>query len=226
MAGACGVPSPTGADPWTLFAVWAVLALPLVAAARMPALWVLEAVLVQTAMALHVELVVQPDLPRDHALLALGIAAVGALGWGLCESLWDRVAWLRERWVPPAFLATTLLPLSAAAASWVAEEEGVGLASAIAWPFLLGSVAAAIFVGLRVRPDRTTLALVGIAVLVETTALLGRGVFDLGQMTPYEDLLWWAFLFVVAGILLVVEMSLLGFALWLAPRFMRDEEAA
>lgn len=76
----------TGADPWTLFALWAVLALPLALAARSDVLWAPWALIVATAIGLWVHTLLghrwraTPDDLLVHglgwALLALLVAAL------------------------------------------------------------------------------------------------------------------------------------------------------
>jgi uncharacterized membrane protein len=74
----------TGADPWQLFALWAVLALPLCLAARSDALWAPWALVAMTALSLWVHAhtghqwrVTPVDL-RAHALAWLGAAVLTA----------------------------------------------------------------------------------------------------------------------------------------------------
>lgn len=75
----------TGADPWQLFALWAVLALPLCLGARSDVLWAPWALVVVTAISLwtHAHLGhrwrVQPEDLRTHALAWL--LAVLLVGW-------------------------------------------------------------------------------------------------------------------------------------------------
>lgn len=75
----------TGADPWQLFALWAVLALPLCLGARSDVLWAPWALVVVTAVSLwtHAHLGhrwrVQPEDLRTHALAWL--LAVLLVGW-------------------------------------------------------------------------------------------------------------------------------------------------
>ncbi len=75
----------TGADPWQLFALWALLALPLCLGARSDVLWAPWALVVVTAISLwtHAHLGhrwrVQPEDLRTHALAWL--LAVLLVGW-------------------------------------------------------------------------------------------------------------------------------------------------
>ena len=77
----------TGADPWQLFALWAVLALPLCLAARSEVLWTPWALVVMTAVSLWVHAHtghrwrVEPDDLRAHAIgWCAAMALVAALG--------------------------------------------------------------------------------------------------------------------------------------------------
>jgi len=83
----------TGADPWQLFAVWALLALPLCIAARSDVLWAPWALVVMTGVSLWVQAHtghrwrVQPDDLAVHlagwgaalALVAVGLTAIAGL---------------------------------------------------------------------------------------------------------------------------------------------------
>lgn len=77
----------TGADPWTLFALWAALGLPLCLAARTDALWSPWAVVFSTAVSLwlHTHAGHRWWSPNEHdlPLHALAWAAQGALLLGL-----------------------------------------------------------------------------------------------------------------------------------------------
>lgn len=125
----------TGADPWQLFATWALLLLPLAALGQSPLLWTLSWLLAQLALVLYWRL----------GLFNLFFAFdEEALGW--CLSLFNAALWgalllvparfrLMPSWLPglAAGLGVTLLALLSlfdAASPWV-------------WPLWLGWLAAA-----------------------------------------------------------------------------------
>lgn len=69
----------TGADPWSLFAGWALLALPLALAVRSDLLWTPWALVAMTAIALWV----QTQAGGDFGGSGAGWPAVHAWGWGM-----------------------------------------------------------------------------------------------------------------------------------------------
>ncbi|QAU33560.1 DUF2157 domain-containing protein [Janthinobacterium sp. 17J80-10] len=90
----------TGADPWELFAVWAVAILPWVVLGRFGALWLLWLVLVNLAAYLHFRTLgglfgwLFDTEQRIWAVFAVNTAAL--LAWELAGR--SGAAWLRERW--------------------------------------------------------------------------------------------------------------------------------
>ena len=90
----------TGADPWQLFASWALLILPWVLLARFPALWIMWIVLLNLSLLLYSAtffrvfgLVFRSDLDMFWLLFLLNTLAWA--GWELSS---NRFKWLQERW--------------------------------------------------------------------------------------------------------------------------------
>lgn len=137
----------TGADPWTLFALWAVLALPLCLAARSDVLWTPWALVAATAIGLWVHTLLghrwrahPDDLPvhgLGWALLALLVAALsrplarytGAGPWSLRTAVTLTVAAVSATAIGALFFAklpphyVLALALSATAALALAQRR-------------------------------------------------------------------------------------------------------
>ena len=102
----------TGADPWGLFAVWALLILPWALAACFTPLWLLVVALLDVAFGLYVGQVLAS--PGWDVTLVLGIVAMHVLAvmaWELQHM--RRPPWLTDTWAPRAVIAATLFPLMA-----------------------------------------------------------------------------------------------------------------
>ena len=102
----------TGADPWGLFAVWALLILPWAFAACFTPLWLLVVALLDVAFGLYVGQVLAS--PGWDVTLVLGIVAMHVLAvmaWELQHM--RRPPWLTDNWAPRAVIAATLFPLMA-----------------------------------------------------------------------------------------------------------------
>lgn len=102
----------TGADPWGLFGVWALLILPWTVAARFTPLWLLWIALIDVAFGLYVAQVLAS--PGWDVTLLLGIVAVHVLAvmaWEFQRMLTR--PWLADTWAPRVLIAATLIPLLA-----------------------------------------------------------------------------------------------------------------
>jgi uncharacterized membrane protein len=146
----------TGADPWQLFALWAVLALPLCLAARSDVLWAPWALVVVTAISLWVHAhighrwLVEPDNLRVHLLAWLAVLVLGTLlsrhfsrytgagAWALRTALTLAVVMITAtalgglffRTVAPQFwLALVVLAVAAVALAWTQSFEVYGLSA-------------------------------------------------------------------------------------------------
>ena len=202
----------TGADPWGLFAVWALLVLPWALAACFTPLWLLVVCLVDVAHALYVIQVL--DGPRWDSATVLGIVGVHVLAVMAWEAQFlRRVPWLADRWAPRVLIGTALLLLlgpSLALLAWPTWRSGLGPLSLMALTFLVTTTAAYYRL---VRPDAFMLTMAAGSVMALVTTLIGR----LLLVTLRLDLL---------GLLLMTGLVVLEVALavsWLR-RQVRDDE--
>jgi uncharacterized membrane protein len=165
----------TGADPWTLFALWAALAVPLCLGARSDVLWAPWSLVVVTAIALwtHTQLghrwTVRPEDLRVHALawsaaLALVVALSQPLRHVTGAGLWG----LRTA-ATMAVLMTTLAALGGLFHSTVAPHYVLGL-------LVLGGAAA--LVSLRQAFDIFVLSALALALNTLLICGLARLLFQ------------------------------------------------
>ena len=163
----------TGADPWGLFATWALLILPWAAAACVTPLWLLVIGLVDTAHILYVAQVRQGE--RWELTLVLGVVAVHVLGVMAWEAQYlRREPWLREQWGPRVLLVTALALLLGPSLAIVVSPDWrspLGPVSVVALTFLV--VATGLFYRL-VRPDTFMLTAAAGAVMTLVTTVIGR----------------------------------------------------
>jgi len=191
----------TGADPWELFAVWAVAILPWVAIARFAGLWLFWLGLVNLAAILYHDTfggllgVLFGTERLLWALFALNTAALAV--WELLAA--RGVAWLQPRWAPRV-VATASGGLATALAMWaVFDFRSVGFPGALAYSAWIAGAYA--FYRQRVR-DLFVLAGGVLSAIVVVTSVLSKEVLEHG-----------AGAFLVIG-LAVIGMSAAG-ALWL-----------
>jgi uncharacterized membrane protein len=127
----------TGADPFELFAVWAVAILPWALLGRFPALWVLWLALVNLAVALYFQAFhgIFGVLfgPERQLWLLFGLNTIALAVWeGLAKA---GIAWLRERWAP-RLIATASGGIATALMLMNIFDRGVigpGWAAWVAW---------------------------------------------------------------------------------------------
>jgi uncharacterized membrane protein len=132
----------TGADTFELFVTWAVVILPWTIVGRLPALWVLLIVLVNTAITLY--FMVFPGLfgllfsTEKQLWLLFAFNTTALLLWELFSR---KVEWLRERW--PArllgFASGSLITALAVFAIFGHKDDSI-LAAVIAYPLWLAAI--------------------------------------------------------------------------------------
>jgi uncharacterized membrane protein len=127
----------TGADPFELFAAWALAILPWALLGRFPALWVLWLALANLAVVLYFQAFhgIFGVLfgPERQLWLLFGLNTIALAAWeGLAKA---GVAWLRERWAP-RLIATASGGMATALMLMDIFDRGVigpGWAAWVAW---------------------------------------------------------------------------------------------
>lgn len=118
----------TGADPYQLFAVWALLILPWVAVSRMPALWLVLIALIDLAIVLYFQAfrgLAGILLSNERLLWTLFAFNTAVLaGWEFFAV--RGVAWMQGRW-PARVVAVASGSLAATLALWAIFEGGRGV---------------------------------------------------------------------------------------------------
>jgi uncharacterized membrane protein len=198
MLGVYGQTYQTGADPWGLFAFWALLTLPWVVVAHFTALWILTIALFDTALVLY--WIQVAELADDGWFLvfvwfaAIHLAAV--IAW---EVQYRRVEpWLEEEWAPRLLVSTAFVALLVPAIALVldiaaGESWGPGLA-------IWGAVAAVFAYYTRVREDLFMLTAAGGSVMTVLTFIAGRIIFRELKLELFGGLLM--------SVLLIAEVVL------------------
>ncbi len=192
----------TGADPFELFAWWAVLILPWALVARTPALWLLVVLLVNLAVGLYFTAFGRflffsgSDASLAWALAALNTAIL--IAWEIASSLGP--AWTRERWPCRIIAAMSGSAVTVLAVWAVFESSDVG---PLGIPLYAAWLAAAYAFYRRVSPDLFVLAGGVLSAIVFVASLLGDVLLDRADAGG----------FLVIG-LVVIGMSAAG-AWWL-----------
>jgi uncharacterized membrane protein len=176
----------TGADPWQLFALWALLALPLCLGARSDVLWAPWALVVATAISLwtHAHLGhrwrVQPEDLRTHALAwLLAVVLVGWLSRPL-QRFTGAGLWSLRTAATLAVVMTTATALGGLFHDTVAPHYALGL-------LVLG--AAGGLLCLRVAFDVFVLSAVALSLNTLLVSGLSRLLFDDHRGDPIGSLL-------------------------------------
>lgn len=192
----------TGADPWQLFALWALLIVPWVAVSRMPVLWLLLVALVNLSLALYFE--------TFHGIFGM-VFAGEVLIWMLfvldavALVTWEAYArcgtpWMQARWPARVLAMAVSTAITALALSTILDRTGVGLLRLLAYVAWIGAMYAYYR---RAALDLFMLAGGVLSVIVVVAAALGRLVMDVSDEGG----------FLLVG-LVVVGLSAAG-ALWL-----------
>ncbi|MES2356370.1 MAG: DUF2157 domain-containing protein [Pseudomonadota bacterium] len=194
----------TGADPWQLFASWALVILPWALVARFAALWLVWLMLVNLAVALYY--MVFPGifgvLFSQLSLLSWSLFALNTIALVIWELLALRreIAWLQQRWAVRVVVTASGVGASILAFLWVFDAREIGHFSLPIYLLWMG--AAYWFYRFRVY-DLYVLAGGVFSAIVVIAALLGR------HLLPHAEA--GGFLFIG---LLVIGMSAAG-ARWL-----------
>jgi uncharacterized membrane protein len=191
LFGVYGQTYQTGADPWGLFAAWAVLITPWVVAACFTPLWLLALTLVDVALVLYWQQAIDPGR-NGWMSLFLVMAAVHAAA--VCAWEWQTARpapWLADTWGPRLVAASGFGLLLIPSVLLIVDVGEAGPVGALGLVFLVVSAAAAFTCYQRVRRDLFMLtAVAGTAFVLVTTAIgrvliveaLGIGAFLLMTM--------------------------------------------
>jgi len=192
----------TGADPYELFAIWAVLVLPWTLIARLPALWLLCVTLLNLAVALYFQAargifgVVFGESTVVWALF--GLNTVALMAWELAAS--RGAAWLQGRWPARLFAVASGTAVTTLGVWAIFDGREAGLFALPAYGLWM---AAAYFVYKHRTFDLFVLAGGVLSVIVFVSAFLGDALLDRAEAGG----------FLVIG-LVVIGMSAAG-AWWL-----------
>jgi uncharacterized membrane protein len=191
LFGVYGQTYQTGADPWGLFAAWALLIMPWVVAACFTPLWLLAIALVDVALVLYWQQAIDPGR-NGWMSLFLVMATVHAAA--VCAWEWQHArpaSWLADTWGPRLVAASGFGLLLIPSVLLIVDVAEAGPLAAVGLVFLVVSAAAAFAYYQRVRRDLFMLtAVAGTAFVLVTTAIgrvliveaLGIGAFLLMTM--------------------------------------------
>ncbi|MCM2266071.1 MAG: zinc-ribbon domain-containing protein [Desulfuromonadales bacterium] len=170
----------TGADPWELFATWALCVLPWVAVARFAPLWLVWLTLVNLAVGLYY-----------HAFAGLfgflfgtetlwwvlaGVNTLALAAWELAAG--RGVSWLAERWAP-RIVATASLGYATLLAAWtIVDHDSVGIAALAGYSVWLAC--AYVVYRHRIR-DLYVLALGVLSLVIVVAVFLGNNLLRHGD---------------------------------------------
>jgi uncharacterized membrane protein len=218
LLGVYGQTYQTGADPWGLFAFWALLTLPWVVVAQFTALWMLTIALLDTALVLYWIQVMELVDDRWFFLFVwfAAIHLTAVIAWEVQYRSVKR--WLDEEWAPRLLVSSAFVALLIPAIALVIEI-GLGEAWAPDWKAGLAfwvAVAVVFVYYSRVREDLFMLTAAGGSVMTILTFIAGRIVFVELRLAVFGGLLM--------SVLLISEV-VLGVA-WLRYMIRRPSTSA
>jgi uncharacterized membrane protein len=166
----------TGADPYQLFAGWAVLILPWVAVSRLPALWLLVVLLLNVAVVTYVQAIPLFGFIVTPARLAWLLFALNTgvlVIWEIAVAM--GIPWLQTRW--PARIVATASGIAAATLGlWaVVDARDIGGFAFVAYAAWV--IGAYIYYRTHLR-DLFVLAGGALGVIVVITGALSRALLD------------------------------------------------
>lgn len=166
----------TGADPYELFAIWALLILPWTVVARLPALWLLLVLLLNLAVTFSFQASrgVFGLVFGDSALI-WGVFALNAIALAAWEMAARSLDWLQERWAVRVIAAASGIAATILAVWAVFDSDDVGL---IAFPAYAAWLGATYFYYRHREQDLFVLAGGVLSVIVLVTAWLGDALLD------------------------------------------------
>lgn len=170
----------TGADPWELFALWALFVVPWVAISRLPPLWLLLLVLLNLAATLYYQvfggLVGTLFSSKTLWWILAGMNTAALAAWELAAG--RGITWLAARW-PPRLVATAAAGFITVLAIWgIVERDRIGWAELGAYGVWLG---AAFGVYRYLRRDLYLLAIGVLSLIVVVAVFLGRHLLHRGS---------------------------------------------
>jgi uncharacterized membrane protein len=176
----------TGADPYELFAGWAVLILPWVLLARFAPLWLFLGLLVNTGIVLFWVQVLDGD-EHTVAWLAVVLGLLNGFAWATYEHFANAgLSWLRGRWVPRGLAVMTVAPLLAAAVAFIFMPSEVGSGAGVALLLVLGSLAAEYALHRHLRGELFLLTLGVLSAMTLVTTFVGRLLIEDADMGEFS----------------------------------------
>ena len=210
----------TGADPYELFAGWAVLILAWVAISKFAALWLLWLVLINVALVLYWQQVVIPnsDYTAGYSGMFVLLGLINGLGLICREYAAGRGAsWLQSRWLRWVLVLSVLIYLTIPTMVLIIDDRYDELMSVLAGIMLVASVVGAYrFFRFRAK-DLLPLTLCALSGCVVIITLIGRGLFELSTA---------AGMYLLFGLLVLGVFSAATFWLQLAARAMGTKNVA
>jgi uncharacterized membrane protein len=180
----------TGADPWELFACWAVMILPWTLIARFGPLWLLCAGLINLTLILYAH-TFEPYIPwleNPQMSLALALVIVNFLALALWEWRMPFHGWMQDYWSPRVLFIGTGIPatLLAIDATMSSVFDSVALLVVLVWALL---TALLVYFYRYRRPDLFMLAGVCFSVISVVIAWLIEHVVQIFDGSSGEYLL-------------------------------------
>ena len=187
----------TGADAYTLFVAWSILAVGLVLIGRFVPLWLLFQALLTVTIALYLEQVWGARaLPIWQILFVVN--ALFLIGWE--AAIGRGISWVQGRWAAQLSAAAAFVTVTVAAVSFIFESENWALmapfstVAPVLYVLFLGAV---LSVYRRKIPDLFVLTMSMLSLIVVVSSVVAR-------LLDFDEIL----MFLLMGIVVIVQAAL------------------
>jgi len=163
----------TGADPWQLFFIWALLILPWAAIGRFPAIWVVWVMLVNLSIVLYFQairgilsFIIVSDTGMLWSVFAFNSLVLGT--WELMSNKWH---WITGRWAFRLLAMMSGTAITMLALYAIFDRKGDNLPAEVFWAAWLAVV---FYIYRNKRPDLFMLAGGCLSAIVVTVVFMGK----------------------------------------------------
>jgi uncharacterized membrane protein len=170
----------TGADPWQLFFVWALLMLPWAIIGRFPAIWIVWVVLLNTSLVLYYQtfggifrLMSGSETGLLWLIFILNTLLLAA--WEVLAATWH---WLSERWALRLLATAGGVPLNWLVLQSIFADSDASFLAGLVWVLWM---AAMYVVYRRTKPDLFMLAGCCLSGITVSVSFLGRYMLEDGS---------------------------------------------
>ena len=129
----------TGADPWQLFFIWALMISPWVFISRLPVMWLLILALLNISALLYfktfggaLEVILLPVLATKNGFL-WSVFILNIVALAIWESVSEKFPWMDSRWAPRTIAVAAGVPVTWLALAHITDAERGSIVAMTVW---------------------------------------------------------------------------------------------